>query len=144
MSNPPPVPRPFLHPLHGLLLAFPVALFVAALLGDIAYLKTVEMQWSNFASWHLVGALVFGGFTLLWALILAIMRRHTPIGRRARIYAVVLAGMWLAGLANAFQHSRDAWSSVGMPGFTLSLVSACLALVAGWIAHGPIREIARS
>jgi uncharacterized membrane protein len=48
--------RPFLHPLHGLLLAFPVALFTFALLTDIAYLQTAEIQWSNFSSWLIVGA----------------------------------------------------------------------------------------
>ncbi len=143
MSHRPLAPRPFLHPLHALLLAFPVTFFVAALLSDIAYLKSAEMQWSNFASWHLVGALVFGGFTLVWALTLAIARRRTPIGRRARFYAAMLGGMWLAGLVNAFQHSRDGWSSVGTLGLVLSIASACLALAAGWIAHAPLQEIAR-
>jgi uncharacterized membrane protein len=36
-------------PLHALLLAFPVALFASALLSDITYLKSAEIQWSNFS-----------------------------------------------------------------------------------------------
>lgn len=36
------------RPLHWLLLAFPIALFTFALFTDIAYLKTAEVQWTNF------------------------------------------------------------------------------------------------
>ena len=40
-----------LHPLHAALLAGTVPLFLGALLNDIAYAKTYQIQWSNFASW---------------------------------------------------------------------------------------------
>lgn len=42
---------PRLHPLHAILLAFPMALFSGALLSDITYLNSAEMQWSNFFAW---------------------------------------------------------------------------------------------
>ena len=58
-----------LHPLHAVLLAGTVPLFLGVLLSDIAYSSSYEMQWKNFASWLIVGGLVFGGFALLWALI---------------------------------------------------------------------------
>jgi len=53
--------RPAHNPLHAILLCFPIALFTSALISDIAYLRTAEMQWSNFSAWLIVGALVFGG-----------------------------------------------------------------------------------
>lgn len=31
------------HPLHGLLLSFPIALFTSAVVSDIAFLKTSEI-----------------------------------------------------------------------------------------------------
>ena len=40
-----------LTPLHGLLLAFPVALFTGTVATDITYLNTGEMQWTNFSAW---------------------------------------------------------------------------------------------
>ena len=55
--------RSFANPLHAILLAFPVALYPAALLTDITYLNTAEIQWTNFSSWlardgwHSVGTL---------------------------------------------------------------------------------------
>ena len=58
MPSAPPRTRPLLHPLHGLLLAWPVALFPAALLSDITYLNSAEIQWSNFSAWLITGALI--------------------------------------------------------------------------------------
>lgn len=115
-----------LHPLHAMLLAFPVALFPGALLCDVTYLNSAEMQWSNFAAWLITGALVFGAPALLWASISALR------GRGGWIYPALLALMWIAGLVNAFQHSHDGWSSVGTAGLALSIVASVLALLAGW------------
>ena len=61
--------QPSLHPLHAALLAGTVPLFLGVLLSDLTYSNSYEIQWKNFASWLLVGGLVFGGFTLLWAAI---------------------------------------------------------------------------
>lgn len=123
------------HPLHAILLAFPIALFASALLSDITYLKSAEMQWSNFSAWLIVGALVFGAPALLWAAINLVRRRRDPERTRALVYFLLLLVMWIAGLINAFEHSQDAWSSVGAAGVTLSIVSALTALAAGWIAY---------
>ena len=49
-----------IHPLHAALLAGTVPLFLGALLSDIAYARTYEIQWANFASWLIVGGLVSG------------------------------------------------------------------------------------
>ena len=133
-SAAPAAPLP-LHPVHALLLAFPIALFVSALVADIAYVRTAEVQWTNFAAWLNAGAVLLGGFALLWAIIDAYRLRsgsgHVP----AFLYALLLAVMWTAGLLNAFQHSRDGWSSVGPLGLFLSSISALSALAAGAIAH---------
>jgi uncharacterized membrane protein len=131
-----------LHPLHGLLLAFPVALFTVALLTDITYLQTAEIQWTNFSSWLIVGALLGGGLVLIWSIILAIGARRHAHRQPSLIYALLIAIMWIAGLINAFQHSQDAWSSVGITGLILSIISMVFALAASWVAHRTVREIA--
>lgn len=131
------------HSLHSILLSYPIALFTGALAADIAYLRTAEIQWSNFASWLIAGALVFAGLVLLWALIewLAGLRRLDS--QRRLLYLVVIAVMWIIGLVNAFQHSRDAWSSVGTAGLVMSVITVVLALIAGWIhfSRPLVREI---
>ena len=135
MATMPVTVRPLLHPAHAVLLAFPMALFPTALANDIAYLNTAEMQWSNFAAWAITGALILGAPVVLWALVDAIRRRGTATGGRFGLYLVLTVVMWVAGLVNAFQHSRDAWSSVGVAGVLLSVVSSVCAIAAGWIVH---------
>ena len=136
--------RPAHNPLHAILLCFPIALFTSALISDIAYLRTAEMQWSNFSAWLIVGALVFGGLAGLWALIDLALSWRTPARRAAVIHLAALALAWVLGLINAFKHSQDAWSSVGAFGLTLSILSTVLILIAGWLAYSnsTVREIA--
>ena len=134
-----------LHTVHSLVLAFPIALFSAGLVADIAYLRTAEIQWTNFAAWLIVGALVFGGIAAAWALASLVIALRSPQRTRRLIYFGVLAAMWLVGLVNAFKHSQDGWSSVGALGVILSILCTVLALVAGVMAYTPTisREIAR-
>lgn len=120
-------------PLHAILLAFPVALHPATLLADITYLNTAVVQWTNFAQWLNAGACFFGGLLLAWALLSYVFGRVR--GGRSLTYLLVVAAMFVLGLINAFQHSRDAWASVGTLGVVLSLVCTVLAFAAAWLAH---------
>ncbi len=123
---------PMVGPFHALLLAFPVALFPAALVSDIAYLNTAEMQWSNFAAWLLAGAELFAGLVLI-AAIFALWRAARKA--RALMYFIITLSLFVVGLVNSFQHSRDAWSSVGTLGLWLSIAGTVLALAAGLIGY---------
>jgi uncharacterized membrane protein len=120
------VQRP-LHSLHAVLLAGTVPLFLGVLLSDIAYSLSYEIQWKNFASWLLVGGLVFGGFALLWTLIELL--RVVSRGPRKALYASLLLVIWVLGFIDALVHAGDAWAS--MPaGLILSAVVALLAVTA--------------
>jgi uncharacterized membrane protein len=123
-----------LHPVHAILLTFPVALFSSGVVSDLAYLKSAAIQWSNFSAWLIAGGCFFGGLVLAWALVAAVFpgRATRP---RALVYLAAVAVMWIAGLINAFQHSHDGWSAVGAAGMTLSIVSAIAALVAAAIGY---------
>ena len=125
-----------LHPLHAVLLAGTVPLFVGVLLSDIAYASSYEVQWKNFASWLIVGGLVFGGFALLWALIG--LFRADQRGRRPTIYFVLLLATWVLGFINALVHAKDAWAS--MPeGLILSAIVAALAIAATGFGFSTLR-----
>lgn len=130
------VPSPVkpLHPLHAILLAFPFPLFLSAVLSDLAYGATFEVQWANFSSWLIAGGLFVGGFAVLWALI-NLFRSGTA---RAILYFIVLLAMWVLGFVNALVHAKDAWAT--MPaGLYLSMVVALLALVAAWTGYSGFR-----
>lgn len=127
-----------IHPLHAILLAFPLPLFLGALISDLAYHSTYHVQWSNFAAWLIAGALLVGGFALLWALIEWIVSGPDRTGRHA-VYFIVLLVMWVLGLVNAFVHAKDAWAT--MPaGLWLSVIVTLLALVASWLGFSGLRN----
>ena len=97
-------------PLHATLLAGSVPLFLGALLSDVAYYQTYQIQWSNFASWLIAGGLLFCGLALLFALVKLI-----PAERKAGhpvLYFLLLLASWVLGLINAFVHAKDAWASM--------------------------------
>jgi uncharacterized membrane protein len=126
-----------LHPLHAILLAFPLPLFLGALASDLAYRSSFHIQWANFSSWLIAGGLLVGGFAVLWALI-NLFRRGTARKGRLIIYFVVLLAMWALGFVNALVHAKDAWAT--MPeGLYLSAITTLLALVAAWIGYSGFR-----
>ncbi|MBS3649824.1 hypothetical protein KEU06_14525 [Pseudaminobacter sp. 19-2017] len=130
-----PAPVRSLHPLHAILLAFPFPLFLGALVSDITYWNTFQVQWANFSSWLIAGGLLGGGFAMLWALI-DLLRFRTG---RTFLYFIVLLAVWVLGFVNALVHAKDAWAI--MPeSLYLSLVTTLLALVAAWIGYSGFRS----
>lgn len=127
-----------LHPLHAIVLAFPLPLFLGALFSDIAYCMTFQIQWANFSSWLIAGGLLFGAFAVLWALVDLV--RSRPGGRgRAAVYFGTLLAMWALGFINALVHAKDAFAI--MPeALYLSAIVALLALVAAWVGYSGIRS----
>jgi uncharacterized membrane protein len=119
-----------LHPLHAVLLAGTVPLFLGILFTDVAYFNTYEVQWKNFASWLLVGGLVFCGLALFCALI-ELVRVGWRV-RRSAIYLLLLFAAWVLGFINALVRASDAWAS--MPtGLILSAIVAALVFAATWL-----------
>lgn len=125
-----------IHPVHAVLLASSLPLFLGALLSDWAYSSTQEIQWLNFAAWMIVGALVFAGAALLWA---AIDVFRADVGRgRSALYTLVLLTMFVLGFINALVHAKDGWAT--MPaGLILSVLTALLAFCATWLGFSTLR-----
>ncbi|MEW9857072.1 DUF2231 domain-containing protein [Novosphingobium sp. M1R2S20] len=116
-----------IHPLHAVLLASTIPLYLGALLSDLAYNSTYHIQWSNFASWLLVGAMLFTGMALAWTLV-TLLRPHA---RRPLVTFVLLLALFALGLLNSLVHARDAWGT--MPeGLILSVIVTILAVAATW------------
>jgi uncharacterized membrane protein len=121
------------------LLAGTVPLFLAVMLSDLAYTSTYQIQWKNFASWLLVGGLVFAGFTLLCAII--------DISRVALrttyhvVYVVLLLVLWVLGFIDALVHAGDAAASMSAA-VILSIIVAVLSLAATWLGFaGSYRRV---
>lgn len=124
-------------PLHAIFLAGTVPLFLGALLSDIAYFQTYQIQWSNFASWLIAGGLVFCGLAVLFALV-NLIRADRKAGRPLA-YLILLVVTWALGLVNAFEHAKDAFAS--MPsGLILSALTTVLICVAAWLGLTRVRS----
>jgi uncharacterized membrane protein len=128
--------RRVIHPLHAVLLASMLPLFLGALLSDWAYSSTYQVQWTNFASWLVAGGLIFTGLALVWAVIDSLR------GRAGWIYPALLLAVFLAGFVNALVHAKDAWAA--MPtGLILSIIVLLLAIGAIWAGFSSLNSVRR-
>jgi uncharacterized membrane protein len=119
------------------LLAGAVPLFLGALLADMAYCRSYEIQWINFAAWLIVGGMVFTALALLWALVDLVRERSRG---RALVYFLVLLAVFVSGLVNSFVHAQDAWAT--MPeAAVLSVVVTALAAIATWIGFSGVNRL---
>lgn len=116
-------------PLHAMLLAGTVPLFLGALLSDIAYYNSFQIQWANFAAWLIAGGLLFAGLALLFALVGLFRNRGNP---RPLTYFLLLLVTWVLGFINALEHAKDAWAAMPM-GLALSVIVTLLAVAATWV-----------
>lgn len=112
--------------MHAVIAFSALPLFLGALLSDWAYYSSHQVQWINFSSWLIAGALVLAGLALLWVVIAAV---REPRRRHGLAYLLLLLATFVVGFINALIHARDAWAT--MPtGLVLSAVVALLAAAA--------------
>lgn len=120
-----------IHPGHAFLLAAGVPAYLGALLSDWAYRSSYEIQWSNFASWLLVGGLVFSIAALVWAIASFLRGRRV---RHAVLYLLLSLATVVLAFFDALVHARDAWAMMpaGLLLSALVTLTAAAATVVGF------------
>jgi uncharacterized membrane protein len=131
--NPASTARVAMHPIHPMLVPFPIACFIGALITDIAYWKTAEMMWADFSAWLLFAGLVMGGVAALVGLIDFFGNRLIRGLASAWLHMAGNIVVLVLALFNSFVHSRDAWTSVVPTGLTLSAMTVLVMLYTGWL-----------
>lgn len=127
-----------LHPLQAVLLAALLPLFLGALISDVTYTRSFQVQWANFSSWLIAGGLFVGGFTVLWAAV-DLIRGGAARRKRHALHLVILIAMWAFGFISALVHAKDAWAT--MPeGLYLTVVTSLLALMAVWMGFSRMKH----
>ena len=121
------------NPLHPLLASIPFTCFTGALLTDIAYWRSANMQWANFSAWLLAAGLFVAVFAVLVGLIDFFSERRVRELGVAWMYAGGNALALLLAILNSFIHSRDAYTSVVPTGLVLSGLTVLIMLVTGWM-----------
>jgi uncharacterized membrane protein len=120
------------HPIHPMLVPFPIACFIGTLLTDIVYAFTADMQWANFSAWLLTIGLIISIFVVLAGLIDFFGDRRVRALRAAWIHGLGNGLALALSVLNVFVHSRDAYSSVVPLGLILSVLVVMILVVTGW------------
>jgi uncharacterized membrane protein len=121
------------HPIHPMLVPFPIACFVGALATDITYSVTAQMMWADFSAWLLVVGLIMGVLAAVAGLTdflsNRLIRAQTPA------WPHMLGNMLVLVLSffNALVHTRDAWTSIVPTGLILSVIVVLILPVTGWL-----------
>jgi uncharacterized membrane protein len=121
------------HPIHPMLVPFPIACFVGTLLTDIAYARTANMQWANMSAWMLTVGLIFALFAVAAGFIDFLGDRRIRDLTAVWIHAGGNAIALILAIVNAFIHSRDGYTSVVPAGLVLSALTVLILLVTGWM-----------
>jgi len=132
-ANPASTARIAGHPIHPMLVPFPIVCFTGALLTDIAYARTADIMWSNFSAWLLAAGIIMGVLAAVAGLVDFIGSRRVRAQRPA--WPHLLGNVVVLGLAlwNNFVHSHDAWTSVMPTGLILSALTVAVMLVTAWL-----------
>jgi uncharacterized membrane protein len=123
--------------LHAIFLAGTLPLAMGALLGDITYSRSFEIQWKNFASWLVVAGLVLNAIVAVWAVI-DFARLRNDRGSRRIAYLVLVGAASVLGLVNALVHAGDAWQSMPTGAYLSGLVGILL-VAATWLGFSDYR-----
>jgi uncharacterized membrane protein len=122
------------HPLHPMIIPFPIAFFVSALVTDIVYLQTGRPGFADASAWLL-------GAGIAMALLAAILGFTDFLGDR-RIRNLSYAWMHMVGnlvvvileAINLFIRSTGgAEAAIAPTGVTLSAIVTALLLFTGWM-----------
>ncbi len=121
------------HPVHPMLIVFPLGLLATAIIFDIIYLAGAGSQWTS-AAFYMIGAGIIGGllaavFGLVDWLAIPPRTRAKTVGMWHGVGNVIVVLLFIASFALR-------WNTVEDPpalAFVLSFIGVGLALVTGWL-----------
>src|SRR5687768_792680 len=132
MSNPKSTAQIAGHPLHPMLVPFPIAFLVGTLVSDIVYSSTADGFWATASFWLLAGALIMAA--------LAAVMGFIDFFGDARIRSGSTAWLHMGGNLIAVVLSLiNFWIRLGDPaagvaaGLWISLIVVLLLLFNGWM-----------
>ncbi|WP_424631727.1 DUF2231 domain-containing protein [Bradyrhizobium sp. SYSU BS000235] len=121
------------HPLHAMLVSFPIVCFVGAFVTDVAYWRTAEMMWADLSAWLLAAGLVMGVLAAIAGIIDFVGNREIRKITPAWIHAGGSGLVLVLAFFNSLIHSRDAWTSVVPAGLILSALTVMVMVLTGWM-----------
>ena len=123
----------FGHPLHPMVVPFPMAFLIGALVSDIAYWRTENPLWASMSTWLIIGGIGMGVIAALLGLtdFVAIKRvRRSAVGWAHMIGNIAVLGLSLVSL---FHRLGDTEGGVLPTGLILSAIVVAILLVTSWL-----------
>jgi uncharacterized membrane protein len=120
------------HPIHPMLVPFPIACFFGAFMTDLVYWWTDAVQWETFSVWLLTAGMVLAGFAVIAGLIDFVGNRRIRALRPAWFHVLGNAIALVLALINAFVHSRDGYTAVIPTGLILSTLVVLILMFTAW------------
>ena len=123
----------FGHPIHPMLIVFPLGLLPTAVACDIIYWYTHNPNWGHIAYWLIAAGVLSGlvaaifGFADWWSLASGTRAKRVGLLHAAMMDIVIIlfaVSWWLR------RGNPDAPSSVAI---SLGIIAACFALFGGWL-----------
>jgi uncharacterized membrane protein len=132
MPNPQSTAKIAGHPIHPMLIPFPIAFFVSAFLCDLAFWRSMNPEWATASLWLLGAGLIMAALAALAGL--------TDFLGDPRIRALHDAWLHAGGnvlavlieLYNWYSRYEHGTEAVLPTGLILSLVVVCILLFTGW------------
>jgi uncharacterized membrane protein len=121
------------HPIHPMLVPFPIAFFVGAFVTDLVYWRVPDAMWETFSVWLITAGLVMAGFAAIPGLIDFVSNRSIRALKSAWPHVLGNVLALLLSLINAFVHSRDGYTAVVPTGLILSGLVVAILLFTGWM-----------
>ncbi|MGY6553319.1 MAG: DUF2231 domain-containing protein [Wenzhouxiangella sp.] len=128
------------HPLHAMMVAFPIAFLIAVVGSDIAWIVTDDAFWARLSLW-LIGAGAVSGF--LAGIAGTIELLAIPGVRRRGVswsHFVVAITLLSVAFTNWFWRLENGMEAVLPWGLALSLLGAALVGIAGWLGGNLVFE----
>jgi uncharacterized membrane protein len=120
------------HPIHPMLVPFPIAFLIGALASDLVFLGTADPFWARASAWLIGAGLVMGALAAVVGLIefVTIARARALTGW---MHFIGNAVAMLVALANLLVRLGDLTGAVLPTGLILSIVTTVILIATGWL-----------
>jgi uncharacterized membrane protein len=120
------------HPIHPILVPFPIAFLVGALVTDLAYWRTSDAFWAQASYWLVLAGALSTGFAAIFGLtdFLTIRRARAHLDGWIHLIGNVI--VLVLAIVSWLMRRADAAAAVLPWGLLISAVVSVLLLITGW------------
>jgi uncharacterized membrane protein len=128
------------HPIHAILVNFPIAFLTGALISDVVYLISQDAFWAQAAYWLLLAGLVGGALAAAVGSVDFWSNPHIRAIRIAWAHMIGNAVILVLVLINILARANNIEAAVVPQGILLSVITGGLLFVTGWFGGALVYE----